>query len=321
MTTTTTTTGTTGTGTTATTAATTNMPAADTIAAPHHDLVERLHAALSKRHFFIVGCQKSGTTWIQRLLDGHPALRCHGEAYFAAVLAPLLKQVQQAHNQRQKAGPLGQMTDEDLIQLFRAAAGLTMSRWLENIDDPDAIEAIGEKTPEHALCMATLDTAFPNAKFIHIIRDGRDVCVSGWFHNLRDGGDAFRQRFPEINSYIQYTLTQHWLPYIQRACAFGAANPQRYLELRYESLHTEPEAEIARMLQFLEVDDSDAAIAACAEAGAFQKLAGGRDHGQEDRGSFFRKGVVGDWRNHFDQSNIATCQQHAGDMLRALGYE
>ena len=285
------------------------------------DLIERFRTGLGKRHFFIVGCQKSGTTWIQHLLDGHPELRCHGETYLAAVLAPLLKQVQQAYNQRQNAGHVGEMRDEDLIAIFRVAAGINMARWIEDTEDAAAIKVIGEKTPEHTLCMPTLLAAFPDARFIHIIRDARDVCVSGWFHNLRDGGETFRQRFPELNSYIQYTLTHHWKPYIQQARAFGGGHAHRYLELRYESLHEQPEVEIGRMLQFLEVDDGEASIAACAKAGSFERLAGGRGQGQEDRGSFFRKGVVGDWRNHFDASNIATCQHCAGDMLRELGYE
>ncbi len=169
--------------------------------------------------------------------------------------------------------------------------------------------------------MPLLAATFPEAKFIHVIRDGRDVCVSGWFHNLRDKGEAFRQKFPEMNSYIQYTVTNHWLPYIERARAFGEAQPDRYLELQYESLHAQPEVEIPRLLHFLEVDVDDAAIAACAQAGSFQALADGRTQGEEDRGSFFRKGVIGDWKNHFDDSNIATFMQHGGQMLQTLGYD
>ncbi len=123
-----------------------NTLTADTdLATPYRELLERLNLALAKRHFFIVGCQKSGTTWVQRLLDGHDNLRCHGEAYFGAVMLPLLKQVQQVHNQRHKAGELGTFTDDDLLMLFSAAVALPMSRWINEKED---VAAIGEKTPE-----------------------------------------------------------------------------------------------------------------------------------------------------------------------------
>lgn len=288
------------------------------LASPYRELIDELAHALNKPRFFIVGCQKSGTTWVQRLLDGHPRLCCYGESYLAAALLPMLKQVQQAYNQRQNAGELGVMTDQHLLQLFRATAAIQSSRALAQAGE---VDALGEKTPEHALCMPVLAQTFPESKFIHIIRDGRDACVSGWFHNLRSKGDAFLQKFPSMSHYIQYMVQHHWLPYIQRARAFGDAQSQRYLELRYEALHAQPREETARLLRFLEVDDSEPSIAACAEAGSFQSLAGGRDQGQEDRNSFFRKGVIGDWQNHFDDHAIATFNQHGGQMLRELGYD
>ena len=131
--------------------------------------LQRIEQLLSKQVFFIVGCQKSGTTWVQRLLDGHRDIRCHGEGYFGPVLMPLLQQAIQAYNQRQKAGEEGLFTDSDLRELLRTAVGLSFVRWVGDSD----VQAIGEKTPEHALCMNPLADCFPNAKFIHITRAGR----------------------------------------------------------------------------------------------------------------------------------------------------
>ena len=277
----------------------------------------RIDALLSKQVFFIVGCQKSGTTWAQRLLNGHPDVRCHGEGYFGPVLMPLLQQAMQAYNQRQKAGDEGRFTNEDLRELLRTAVGLSFLRWVGD----DQIKAIGEKTPEHALCMNPLNECFPNAKFIHITRDGRDVCVSGWFHNQRKAGPEFAKRFPDLNAYIQYTVTQHWLPYIQHARQFGRQHPDRYHELRYEDLHNDPANQTRQLLTFLGLDDSDPAVKTCLEAGSFQNLTAGRDRGEEDKQSFFRKGVIGDWQNHFDDANLATYNEAAGPMPAVLGYE
>lgn len=282
--------------------------------------VERLgraHAALDRQVFFIVGCQKSGTTWVQRLIDGHPAVRCHGEGYFAAVLMPLLQQVAGAFNQRHKAGELGGLDDADVRALFAAACGLHFDRW---IGDAPGVEAIGEKTPEHAMCLPAIDATFPEAKVVHVVRDGRDVCVSGWFHNLRLNNAGFRQRFPDFASYVAYTIQNHWVPYIQRARQFGQAHPDRYHEMRYERLHAAPAETVAGLLAFLGVEDSAASVEACLDAGAFEKLSGGRKQGDADAGSFFRKGVVGDWREHFDDAAMTAFRQHGGALADALGY-
>ena len=290
------------------------MPA--TITPNNTTTLQRIDELLSKQLFFIVGCQKSGTTWVERLLNGHPDIRCHGEGYFAPVLMPLLQQAIQTYNQRQKAGPEGLFTDSDLIELLRTAVGLSFARWVGD----NEVLAIGEKTPENAMRMNPLLQCFPNAKFIHITRDGRDVCVSGWFHNQRKAGPDFAKKFPDLNTYIKYTVTKHWLPYIQQAQKFGQQHPERYLELRYEDLHKDPETQTKNLLTFLGMDDSEAATLACLEAGSFKKLTEGRTRGEEDKSSFFRKGVIGDWQNHFDESNLATYNQVAGDLPRKLGY-
>lgn len=289
----------------------------ETAASPAVTKLQAAVDALGRDIFFIVGCQKSGTTWVQKLLDGHPHIRCHGEGYFAAVLMPMLQQLAQAYNPRHKAGELGGLDDKDVQALFAAAVGMHFDRW---IGDASGIASVGEKTPEHALCLPTLNATFPEAKVIHIIRDGRDVCTSGWFHNLRMNNPQFRQRFPQFANYVAYTTSKHWLPYIQHARKFGEQYPQRYHELRYEQLHGEPEPMVRALLQFLGREDDAASIQACLEAGSFEKLTGGRKQGETDDQSFFRKGVVGDWREHFDEAAHRSFMQHGGTLAEALGY-
>ena len=271
---------------------------------------------LRRRLFFIVGCQKSGTTWVQHILDGHDQIRCNGEAYFGPVLLPALRQALGTYNERQKVGQEGRFTDDDLRAVFTCAVTLLFERWVGD----DNVLCLGEKTPEHAMCLPVLNELFPSMRVIHIIRDGRDVAVSGWFHNLRKGGEKFRARFPSFSDYIQYLVQAHWVAYINAARSFGHAHPHRYLELRYEQLHDEPEDQIVRMLDFLEVDRSPQCVRCCAQSGAFETLASGRHRGEEDRSSFFRKGVVGDWRREFDDRCVATFERFGGKMLRELGY-
>ena len=75
------------------------------------------------------------------------------------------------------------------------------------------------------------------------------------------------------------------------------------------------------MLEFLGVESSSAMVEQCCHAGSFEKLSCGRIRGHEDRNAFFRKGIIGDWKNHFDQACLDSFMQYGGDLMRELGYE
>ena len=53
----------------------------------------------------------------------------------------------------------------------------------------------------------------------------------------------------------------------------------------------------------------------------FEKYAKGRSKGQEDTGSHYRRGVGGDWVNHFEPEHVARFKERHGDLLLKLGYE
>jgi len=54
---------------------------------------------------------------------------------------------------------------------------------------------------------------------------------------------------------------------------------------------------------------------------SFEKLSRGRERGQEDPSSFYRKGVAGDWKNHFSKEDRRVFKEEAGELLIRLGYE
>ncbi len=281
----------------------------------------RIDGLLEKPLCFVVGCQKSGTTWVQAILDGHPEVACHGETALAQVVLPVVSQLVSTFNQQQQyrhaqfnaSDPL---TEVDGHALFKIISAYLLSRHV----DLNAVSCVGEKTPEHAMVMPQLYNEFPHSKFIHVIRDGRDAAVSGYFHNVRQNGQAFSEQFPDMATYITYFAQSHWKPYIMAARAFGHARPNAYHELRYETLLTDTPTCIRNMLEFLNVDASKAKVDACLHAGDFGTMTGGRSRGDENRESFFRKGVAGDWQQHFDAACHDAFNNQAGDLLNELGY-
>jgi len=282
------------------------------------DVLERAQTALSKQLFFVLGCQKSGTTWIQGLLNGHAEIRCHGEGCFGTALLPALSQALRAYHQHQRCGDIGRLSSDQAEALFALSVGMALSNWVGEAD----VRAIGDKTPEHALVIDVLARVFPSAKFIHVVRDGRDGAVSGWHHNIREKGEAaFRKRFPDFAAYAAYFAEGHYIPYIRKAQAFGQAEGDRYLEVRYEELHAEGERVTREMLEFLNVRADDAGVEACLKVGDFRAMSGGRERGEADAGSHFRKGVVGEWRSFFDERARRAFEDPAGGLLEELGYE
>jgi hypothetical protein len=284
------------------------------IPAWYHDALQASAAVGRRDVFFVIGCQKSGTTWVQRLLDNHPGLCCGGEGHFSDVAGPLLEHAVRVYNEQDRTSLV--LEPEALLALVRSLTDGILARYLARSDDPGAVAAIGDKTPEGAIGVPLLNALYPGARFIHVIRDGRDAAVSGW-GQLRRIGTA--HRFETLADYAVFFADEHWVPYVNRARAAGARLRDRYLEVRYERLHADATDEVRRLLLFLEVPATDDVVRSCVQRASFRALTG-RETGDEDLSSHLRKGIVGDWKNHFDEAALSGFEAVAGPLLQDLGY-
>lgn len=278
--------------------------------------------------FFVCGCPKSGTTWVQLLLDRHPAVTCAGESHLVVLLKKFSALIDD-HNFHQRRRnteifgdlvgytPFPEIDHDDERWLYESL----IARMLEKAARKPGVRAIGDKTPDIAEHLAWLPLAMPEAKFIHVIRDARDVAVSSWHHLHRTGPEAELHKLSAFRDYALLSV-QLWQAVIERARAGAAAAGlgARYLEIRYEDLHADPDGALARLLGFLGVASDALERRACIEQASFGTVSGGRAAGQEDRTAFLRKGVPGDWRNWFDPALNAAVLAQVGPLLTALGY-
>lgn len=284
----------------------------------------RIAGALDRQIFFVGGAPKSGTTWLQVLLDCHPQISCGGDGHFIGHLLPCLKSALETQNRiiigknesvfRELRG-FPTFAEQHLFYLTASAALLLMLDHARG----KPVRAIGEKTPDNIEHYWWLLKLVPSAKFVHIVRDPRDCAVSAWFHNRRIEPAWLEENFATIQDFARYYV-ERWATAVREGIAFGMRNPQRYLEFRYGDLLEESENVFRRMLDFLGVPVEPSVVEAFCAAAAFERMSGGRSRGNDDCNSLFRKGVIGDWRNYLDAETNDHCLGVAGPLLRHFDF-
>lgn len=268
---------------------------------------------------FVVGCAKSGTTWLEHMLNGHPELHVRGEGRYFWSLAQNMRQAFKQFNESlpgQGEEHHAWWPDQDFGFLLRTVIEASLARSLASLPRKPGLKMIGDKTPMHTLAIAPLQSLFPEAKFIHIIRDPRDATVSQWLFWAKKNDPR------SFEDFVEYSITKVWPLNIESARRDGQPLGDRYTEVRYEDLIVDSRSEMSRLTQFLGVDQSDGAIGACLEAGNFLVMSGGRRRGEAGiEGQLVRKGVVGDWINHMPVELADRCCNRIGPLMRSCGYD
>lgn len=307
--------------------------------------------------FFVLGYQKSGTTWLMRMLDAHPEILCRGEGRFfdggwrqknlkrEGVERPpssLYHALLDAEYLRlwieRSVWSRDEPADEHLDNLTR----MTVDYFLQGELLKTNKRMVGDKSP--LLTPRTIEEIariHPESRVIHIIRDGRDAAVSAAHHtwnfgNLQKSPEILKKRTayradPEgfrrdgesmFSEWQLRKLAEDWNSRVGSAARGGPKLlGDNYTEVRYEDLVDRPENELERLVKFLGAEFQPKTIQRCVESTSFEKLSKGRERGREDPASFFRKGVVGDWRNVFTDDDLTIFERGAGELLTKLEYE
>jgi Sulfotransferase family len=119
----------------------------------------------------------------------------------------------------------------------------------------------GWKSPRSVYLLPFYHAVFPALRFIHVVRDGRDMAFSTNQHQLRDHGDTVLKDLPEGTPEPVRAMTLWTRVNLSRADFAERELRERYLRIRFEDLCAKPIEVIAQLLRFIEASGDAEAIA------------------------------------------------------------
>jgi len=269
--------------------------------------------------FFILGAQRSGTTMLRLMLNCHAELAVPHETAFMTAFYRRLSEYGDLSNESNAARLLDDIAEHHLVR--RGGHVIDRDAILAHpiAEFPDLVDAImteyarsqgksrwGDKTPYYTPDIDLLWQLFPRARFIHMVRDGRDVVLSqqtmSWMSNS----------LPR--------LAADWCWKTTVCHKVGTVLGERqYLELHYEDLVAEPETTLRQICEFLEIGFEPAMLEHERVASGVvpsESLQWHRTSVQApDRSKLYA------WKRRLSRADQIIFEQVAGPALDLFGYE
>jgi hypothetical protein len=276
-------------------------------------------------YVFIVGCARSGTKLLRKITDAHPRIAVPLETNW----------IPKPFERRQGVTPDGLVTPElvswllsrekftrmrigqdELEGLVAGEEPVSYSTFVTGVFDlygkGQGKRLVGDKTPAYVRRIPTLHALWPEARFVHLIRDGRDVCMSAI--NWRKADHALgRFSIWEVDPITTAAVWWEWHVRLGREDG-GSLAPQLYHEVRYEELVSRPAKECETLCSFLDLPYDDAML----------KFHEGREKADPnlDAKKAWRPLTPGlrKWSEQMPAEDLERFEAAAGDLLEELGY-
>jgi hypothetical protein len=263
----------------------------------------------------LLGVSRSGTTLLRVMLDRNSQLTIPDESFFVPLLADrhlrrvhaddFLDDLRRLNTVREWGVPLDQvrarLTDE--MPIARAIAVI-----YEVYAEEQGKPRWGDKTPMYMRHLLLLRRLFPDARYVHLIRDGRDAAIS---FLAMPPGVAF-ETWSHPRSAADFAAV--WRAEVAAARRLGArVGPERYLEVRYEDLVADAESVLKAICGFADLPYEP----------AMKDYGGSGSERRAHQQSLKRPLAQGlrDWRTQMSPADVGAFESVAGDLLRELGYE
>jgi hypothetical protein len=265
---------------------------------------------------FVVGCPRSGTTWLQMLLGQHPKVATTQETHlFNSYIAPLQDAWKAHASTPRHIGLQAALTEEEFDGLCSDFARRALSRIAKTSNDSNVVL---EKTPAHVRWVPLIVKLLPEARFIHLIRDPRAVvaslCAAGrsWGHN-------WASTDPVVNARL-------WVSDVSAGRNIPSITEHHYTVKYEDLLGNDGWQAFQALLGWLELDADDDFCRRTLENCTIERLrhdsnalkAGATISG--DPAGFYRKGKADSWSNELSRRDVQVIEYIAGASMREYGY-
>ena len=241
---------------------------------------------------FIAGLPKSGSTWIERMVASYPGYHEY-----------LMPEV--ASHEIATGGSHDFELPEDMFDRFQDMLVLTK---MHVHGSPNNVRVLRDA----------------GVNYVVLQRDLRDVAVSYHFYVQNTPWH------PEHAFHVGKSVAEGLAIFADRMLpAYAAwirswrdnADPDHSLQIRYEDMLCDPIQGMAAIANLFELPADLATIKRVVEANNFKRMSGGRDRGEDSAAAFARKGVAGDWVNHFTPQLRESYGGAIADLLIETGDE
>jgi hypothetical protein len=254
----------------------------------------------------IGGCGRSGTTLARVILDSHPNICCGPEAELF-LPAPLdLRKLQEKFK----------LAPETLRATYEASESRAefIDRFADICCESAGKNRWAEKTPRNVLHLNYLFERFPSARFVYLLRDGRDVACSLRTHPRHKVVDG---RLVPVNTWKPMAeCAERWRDSVIAARPYW--DDARFHTLRYEELVTVPRQSIGRLLEFLDEPWDDAVLAHSEAPSSFRDATTFPQNPEALKP--IETSAVARWQRDMSDEDKAVFKRVAGELLAECGY-
>jgi len=262
----------------------------------------------------ILGVARSGTTLLRVMLDRNSQLAIPDESYFIPQLADRHRGPVDVEAFLDDLSRLPTLREWDVLpDAVRAhlRAGCTPGEAIaavyETYAEQQGKQRWGDKTPMYMEHLGVLERLFPEARYVHLIRDGRDGAMS--FQSMPEGIVTRSWNYPRSAA----AFARKWRTEVRAARRLGRRVGERYLELRYEQLVEQPEVELERICAFAGLPFEPDMVSYPGTLDLSAKPHHSRLSQPPTPG-------LRNWRSEMAAVDVSSFEQVAGDELAACGY-